>query len=83
MLIVVVLIVTELQTAQAQQRYAEFEVILGKMEKVCAAHPLDGECWCLYAQALIFFGQFEEAEKVYVKAVSYCTDNPRIHIQRA
>lgn len=77
------LVFSDLQVAQTQQNFTELEAILRRMEKLCANHPQDGECWCLYAQALIFFGQFAEAEEVYVKAVAKCSDNPRILIQRA
>lgn len=75
--------VVDLQLAQMQQNMQELEAIMRRMEKLCTNHPQDGECWCLYAQALIFFSQFSEAEDVYVKAVAKCADNPRIYIQRA
>lgn len=81
--IVIIVNFVDLQLAQTQQNFTELEAIMRKMEKLCTNHPTDGECWCLYAQALIFFGQFSEAEDVYHKAVDKCPDNPRIYIQRA
>ena len=65
------------------QNIQQLETVLKRMEELCDKFPEEAECWCLHAQALLFFGRFEQADEVYNKAVTNCADNPRIYIQRA